>query len=690
MKRFACFLTAAILAGGLLAAPVSPRTITPHLLSFQGRALDTAGNVVRTGDLRVRVYTAAVGDTLVYDSGTDFAGAIENGHFDVLLGDATPLQLDNTRLYYLEVDVNGEEVAGDATGGRQAFYPGGGSHARSDLEQRLDALESVVFFSCDPGTFDLNQNPGDGCEFTLDPDGIYVSGSDPSATDIGACGLGPVGTGASNFPCATIARGIERAVELGRSTVYVADANYVETVTLVNGIGLRGGYRADTWERHVATTNTVIRGNTVSGHKKTVIAQGLVSTTVVEGFVIHGQDNSASGGNSYAVYVRDSSGLQLLDNLVYAGDGGDGNGGSTGGGGASGIGGSAGADATDTSYDCYEQCNGAGGGNVGGAGGTLFCGPTNISGGDGADASCPDYDETTILCSACPTGAVQTVFDNGANGANGSASGGTGGWDAVIDAVCFGNCNCVLPSGTMAGGDGQDGSDGGNGNGGSGGSIPGGTVAGFEWLGAGGTPGTDGTPGGGGGGGGAGGGVETSSNVSCSTSGASDLGGSGGGGGSGGCGGGGGGAGAAGGGSFAIFVVFSSPPGAIPVISGNTVQRGNGGRGGPGGYGGIGGLGGAGAPGGAGGSSAADFCAAAGGAGGDGGDGGHGGGGGGGCGGVSYGIFASGQGGANLSSWSAGNTFSGGGSGGVAGAGGGSAGLPGGAGVSGASGDTNF
>ena len=366
MKRFACFLTVAVLAGGF-SPRRSPRNITPAFLPAEGAR---GGRQRRpAGDLRVRS-TRRRGDTLVYDS--DRLRERSRTALRRAPGRRDALALDNTRLYYLEVDVNGEEVVGDATGGRQAFYPGGGSHARGDLEQRLDALESVVFFSCDPGTFDLNQNPGDGCEFTLDPNGIYVSESDPSASDAGACGLGPTGTGASNFPCATIARGIDRAVELGRSTVYVADGNYVETVTLVDGIGLRGGYRADTWERHLATTNAVIHGNTVSGHKKTVIAQGLSSSTVVEGFVIHGQDNFEAGKNTYAVYVRDSYGLQLLDNFIDAGDGGDGSGGSVGGAGDSGLPGTAGADATDTSYDCYEQCSGNE--NPGGGGGRSSAG----------------------------------------------------------------------------------------------------------------------------------------------------------------------------------------------------------------------------------------------------------------------------------------------------------------------------
>ena len=138
----------------LLAVPalllLAAGTPTPHLISFQGRALDLDGNVVPSGDVAVRVYTA--GDSLVYDSGSEFDGAIQDGTFNLLLGEITPLVLDNTRQFFLEVDINGEEVVGNAAGGRQPFYPGGGSHQRLDLEDRLDALEDFVFFACGTDT----------------------------------------------------------------------------------------------------------------------------------------------------------------------------------------------------------------------------------------------------------------------------------------------------------------------------------------------------------------------------------------------------------------------------------------------------------------------------------------------------------------------------------------------------------
>ena len=57
---------------------------------------------------------------------------------------ARPLVLDNTQLYFMEVDLDGVEMIGETSGGRWAFYPGTGSHDRSDLEARLDALEALI------------------------------------------------------------------------------------------------------------------------------------------------------------------------------------------------------------------------------------------------------------------------------------------------------------------------------------------------------------------------------------------------------------------------------------------------------------------------------------------------------------------------------------------------------------------
>jgi hypothetical protein len=662
--------------------PAAAGVATPHLLSLQGEALDSSDEPVLTGDVGIRIYTAATGGDLVYDSGTDFDGAIVDGVFNILLGSVTPLELDNTLLYYLEMDINAEEVVGDATSGRQAFYPGGGSHDRQDLEDRLEAVEDLVFLECDPGYYDLNGNPSDGCEFYLDPQGIYVAPPSAGGEDLSGCG------GAPWDPCATIDFGLDEALASGATTVYVADGLYDEVVDIKEGISLRGGYRDDTWERHLASTNTIISGGTISGHSKTVVANGITETTDLEGFVVDAQDNSSAMGNSYALWIADSPGLRVLENRIQAGDGGNGYAGSDGGSGSDGPDGAAGLDAYETTHDCYAECDGTGSENAGGAGGSRSCGGVDISGGDGGTAWCPDWNETEDLCVAAATGESQTPT-SGESGPNGGGAGGASGLDGIQDWYTFGDCYCHLPSASMLGADGSDGSSGYDGSAGMGASNSMGIVTGQEWSGTTGGLAADGQHGRGGGGGGAGGGVEAYYYASC-TYGRSDIGASGGGGGAGGCAGLGGTGGTAGGGSFAIFVVFSTPPGTIPEISGNTLYQASGGSGGRGGHGGAGGDGGDGAAGGIGGSGALTFCAGAAGKGGDGGDGGHGGGGGGGAGGVSYGIFAYGQGGADLSAWASGNFFGGGGSGGTGGAGGASMGNSGGHGTSGATGYTNF
>ena len=155
------------------------------------------------------------------------------------------------------------------------------------------------------------------------PAGIYVSASDPTAVDDAACGLGPVGTGAGRYPCRTIGSGLARANATGQTQVLVADGVYNEAVTLVNGRSVLGGYRPDTWERHLSTTNTIIQGvSSFANHDRTVIAVGITSSTVFEGFVVRGALNAKAGGNSYAIYVSASNqNLVIRNNLIYGGRG---------------------------------------------------------------------------------------------------------------------------------------------------------------------------------------------------------------------------------------------------------------------------------------------------------------------------------------------------------------------------------
>lgn len=619
---------------------------TPHRLSFQGLGRNAANEPVVSGDIRVRIYDAATAGNLVYDSGTDFNGALATGVFNVVLGSGTPLLLDATLPYHLELDINGEEVIGDAVAGRQAFWPAGGDQSRADLESRISALEALVFAECGPGQYDLNGNPADGCEFTLDTDGIYVDASDPGANDGADCGRGPVNTCTDCEPCLTITRGLAQATALGRSRVHVANATYTEAVTLVNGKSLLGGYRGGTWERDLGATLTILRGQAASGnHMRAVVGTGITSPTVFEGFVVFGPVASAAGGNSYAIYLANAGGLTVRSNVIHGGIGGPGGEGPAGTNGPSGVAGVAGGDAIQSSdQNCSALLN-----RSGGAGGTLLCSGTPVSGGAGGGNRCEPVANSEF---------------SGLDGVTASGAGGGTGGDAGDDAAISGT-TCTLPPGPTVGAPGGNGTPGTNGAAGTGATNASGSVTAGNWGGFSGTVGVNGSFGRGGGGGGAGGGANATVAPNRDV-----LGGAGGGGGSGACGGGGGTGGIGGGGSFGIFV----SGGTAPVITSNLILRGIGGAGGRGGAAGAGGIGGLGAAGGA----ASFFCSAPGGRGGDGGSGGHGGGGGGGAGGVSVGIFTAGIGSPAFS----GNTIQGG----AAGAGGPGGSSPGNGGTAGVSG----
>ncbi|MGE5186714.1 MAG: MopE-related protein [Acidobacteriota bacterium] len=476
------------------------------------------------------------------------------------------------------------------------------------------------------GTYDLDNNAVDGCEFTLDNTVVYVSTSDTAAADDATCGLGPSGTQPGYHPCKTIGYGMTRAAGLGRANIDVADGTYNEAVTLATGKNLHGGYYPGTWQRHLITTGTVIQGVSSTGnHDLTVIAIG-VTNAMFEGFNVRGSFDIKPSGNSYAIYVSGAdSTLVIQNNQIFAGRGGPGMDGAPGNNGATGPNGTG---SVNGSYDGYTEAtspctvtrqysNGA----------VASCGGDDVSGGNGGGNRCPpasDYSQYS---------AINGFAGQPGAGVTGGAAGGTsqGGYDGTLQVQGL-NETCFLPGPPMTGNDGAGGGAGGNGGGVAGCSNAGGTVSGGHWVSGAAAMGKSGFDGGGGGGA-AGGGGRCSGKGGCNKD---RLGAHGGGGGAGGCGGTGGAAGASGGGAFGIFVVG----GTAPTIRNNTIERGAGGSAGAGGIGGAGGLGGLGGVGGA----QVELCAAKAGRGGDGGAGGSGSGGGGGCGGSSYGIFTSGVG----------------------------------------------
>ena len=419
-------------------------------------------------------------------------------------------------------------------------------------------------------------------------------------------------------PCRTISWGIWRAEAGSGALVVVACGVYTETVTLQDGISVEGGYNTSFSMRDLTGLRATIFPGGNLNH--TVLADGVTRPTVFEGFVVQGPTVSAAGQSSVAIKVVDcGAGLQILDNLVYAGRGGDGVRGADGGDGVAGVDGIPGNGAVADTAGVNP--------NWGGEGGYFLAGGINVSGGEGGYADTPVYN--------MPEGFG--VGGSAAAGVTPGAGGGPGHASKFIPGPALQD-PAMVKSGA-AGGAGGRGVDGTGGSGGSGD----GAVTGGEWVGPAGGDGTDGLPGGGGGGGGAGGGAANPDTILIPDGYSYIIGASGGGGGSGGGAGMAGTGGTAGGGSFGMFVHFNADPSTMPAISGNEIYCGAGGDGGAGGGAGSGADGGAGGPGGGGSYSdgTSTWLTGDGGAGASGGAGGNGGGAGGGAGGMSAGILLS-------------------------------------------------
>jgi hypothetical protein len=458
----------------------------------------------------------------------------------------------------------------------------------------------------------------------------------PNAVFVANTGVNEAGRGLlPSNPLRTISEGILRAHQEGRTEVRVAAGIYVESVNLVAGINLLGGFTLQFSGRTSGVSYSVIRA--AAGQTYTVRAQGITVPTLMEGFVIDGPYVTLASKSSTALQIFNcTNALVIRDNIIYAGRGGNGANGSDGSVGQDGPGGTPGNPGVYSGTTSLTTCqNLATTPSPGGTGGALSYGGVNLGGGNGGASDCPNSN------SQQPSG---TVGHGPAAG-----TGGAGGHDYYSSSP---NCSTFNTGGfSSAGLDGTAGQKGINGVAGNGGQQANGQASALNYVAASGASGSNGVPGSGGGGGGAGGGADLG--TGCTGDGDA-TGGSGGGGGAGGAPGGGGGSGFGAGGAIGVFLYFDSAPSGLPDMLSNKILLGAGGDGGKGGDGGTGGEGGLGASGGPVSGSLA-FVMGSGGMGGNGGAGGHGGGGGGGAGGPSYGILCVGA--TALASYSSQNTF---------------------------------
>lgn len=488
---------------------------------------------------------------------------------------------------------------------------------------------SCAFVECEPGWLDLDGDPAtNGCPYACTPQSgedrpgdITQSGYATGHHDTNCDGIdGDISRalfvdrssgndnnpGTKEQPLQSINAALTEIVTLsGKDQIYVSRGTYNESILLIEGVSIYGGYDASQNWRRSAAYEVTIRNTAADSNTKDVVGlygdnigtdgvTELQNVRVVAGSASGRVPGTKNGASSIGLHCTNCEGLVIRGVVIEAQNG------------YAGADGSSGSQQFPSVSSLPSSCKGQHGENGSAANGG--------SGGSGGESfECSLTDETTRAGGQAGHGRSTSSGDNGSSGQVAESGGGSGGGGGSS------NANPFSGSGGP-GGSGGKGVDGAPGTVGNAGGFTFTCTAGICHFGAEGADGGDGNMGHGGGGGGGGG-----NNVL-------NGGGGGGGGGASGCPGTKGTGSGAGGNSIAALLVDSN---GIAIETSTFIT----GTGGSGGKAGSGGAKGPGCPGGNAGSGAGK--AGNGGKGGDGGAGGRGGHGGGGTGGSSIGILLS-------------------------------------------------
>lgn len=239
-----------------------------------------------------------------------------------------------------------------------------------------DTASPVSLFTGAPmADFTLRWTITTGCGASQDDVNISFLNFDSAV--IVSMGGDDANPGTPGLPVRTIQQGILLAQANGKTAVDILEGTYAETVNLVSGVDLFGGFDSVTMAWHPATNVT-----TVVGGSKAVIGAS-VSGVLMNGISIQGANASGPGGTSYGVFLTNCAGIEIKGCTVVSGNGSSGTTGTNGTSGTGGYSGSQGWPGCENStWPCgsCSQPQGGNGGNstfgvAGGHGGAAGQGP---------------------------------------------------------------------------------------------------------------------------------------------------------------------------------------------------------------------------------------------------------------------------------------------------------------------------
>ena len=169
---------------------------------------------------------------------------------------------------------------------------------------------------CQPGHYDLDGNPANGCEYAcnfqsatdLPDDNFTDENCDGIDGDVNAA-IFVAKNGDDSFPgtrqqpMLTINNAIGRAVSRSLTEVYISQGTYTERVILANGVSLYGGYSsANNWARSNSYTVTISQTVPSGGRLSAVEGTAISQPTVLDRLTIQTGDTAQAGVSNYAMY----------------------------------------------------------------------------------------------------------------------------------------------------------------------------------------------------------------------------------------------------------------------------------------------------------------------------------------------------------------------------------------------------